>query len=416
MVIHQIINITLFMFALESVLLEKKVIRNIKQLDWPIVENYKNYVVRYHPYFTLDYKQFKSFMKNYTHRRMKLQNRKQPVDFEPLKDLLREYDATRPGAEHQLLQPSAPIAGELLWRSEMADLRSEMTDLRSEMADLRKLVESKAPWCFAPAFTASASPLRGRAETASMPTAPEVPSGDAVGRVGLLAPGASHQLEQQRASLAGLGVAEGPKLAMPPLQSTAGPSRIAQHCAAPLPEGIPDFKRVLHCATSKRPFARARQRVALLVIYITGWNVSKLLTLEVRHLKALRKFAPGSDPKAVKDVKSGAQHQAAHAQVAEPPTVPMPLTINGVPVRCEPLQVQELIADLLYDLDLLMVDCSDNTPAFRASPNGTRPCTRAGFTHELNQRLSPWKLTTKSLQGEGRLRRTKDHSATPIAY
>ena len=80
------------MFALESVLLEKKVIRNIKQLDWPIVENYKNYVVRYHPYFTLDYKQFKSFMKNYTHRRMKLQNRKQPVDFEPLKDLLREYD------------------------------------------------------------------------------------------------------------------------------------------------------------------------------------------------------------------------------------------------------------------------------------------------------------------------------------
>ena len=110
----------------------------------------------------------------------------------------------------------------------------------------------------------------------------------------------------------------------------------------------------------------------------------------MRHLKALRKFAPGSDPKAVK---------AAHAQVADPPTVPMPLTFNCVTVRCEPLQVQELVAYLLDDLDLLVVNCSDNTPAFRASPNGTRPCTRAGFTHELNQRLSPWKLTTKSLQG-----------------
>ena len=42
------ISISLFMFALESYLLEKKVIQNIqdiKQLDWEIVENYRNILV-----------------------------------------------------------------------------------------------------------------------------------------------------------------------------------------------------------------------------------------------------------------------------------------------------------------------------------------------------------------------------------
>ena len=113
------ISISLFMFALESYLLEKKVIQNIqdiKQLDWEIVENYRNILLIDHPHFTLEKKQLKSFIKHYKDRRKELETRKQPMDLEPVKQLMREYDAApapstvapaaRPRPPAELLQPS----------------------------------------------------------------------------------------------------------------------------------------------------------------------------------------------------------------------------------------------------------------------------------------------------------------------
>ena len=60
----------------------------------------------------------------------------------------------------------------------------------------------------------------------------------------------------------------------------------------PPAEGVKlnDFKAVLQSVTSKRPFAKARQQVALSVLYISGVKVSKLLILEVRHLKTISQF------------------------------------------------------------------------------------------------------------------------------
>ena len=124
---------------------------------------------------------------------------------------------------------------------------------------------------------------------------------------------------------------------------------------------LPDLKLLLQSITSKRPFARARQRVALCTLYIGGLTVPNLLSLTVRHLKQLRQFAHSG---------SG--------------TAPLRL-------RLPPSTAQDLLACLREELDTLIGDLPDEAPAFR---NFDRPCSRNTLTRELNRILQPWKLST----------------------
>ena len=139
-----------------------------------------------------------------------------------------------------------------------------------------------------------------------------------------------------------------------------------QQVRAPRPaNSVPiDCKLVLQSVTSKRPFARARQRVALLVIFISGLKVSKLLLLKVRDLKTLRQFAHSGE-------------------------------LPAVTVR-EPGSAKEMVTYLIDDFEMLIGDRPESTPAFRANYNSPRPCTREAFYMELNQILSQWGLSTKS--------------------
>ena len=54
----------LVMFALEDVLLEKQVISNRREIDWPTVEYYKYFVIRKYTDFQCDQKAFQSFKKH----------------------------------------------------------------------------------------------------------------------------------------------------------------------------------------------------------------------------------------------------------------------------------------------------------------------------------------------------------------
>ena len=379
------LSITKFIFTLEKILLEKKVIHHIRELDWTTVESLANLVVRNYPYFKLNKHQFKSFKENYNQRRKIFQKSKDPFDLELLEDLLRKALDTSTFGDPGRLEPVvgttvakmpeevyetlAQTLSDKLSEKVSETLVQTLSELHSEIYHFKKVVETlriqiglveqthkKSSEAKEKRISSrEAKALRGTKQVESKVTPPacaeprrprpEAEPGAAHQLLQPRRPGAKHQLEQ--------------------------PSGEA--------DGLPDLKPVLqsvnsNTVTSKRPFARARQRVALLVLYITGWNVSKLLTLQVRHLKQLRQQRPTG--------------------VSQPPT------LSGVPVRCEALQAQELITYLIDDMDLLMVDCSDNTPVFRAFSYSTRPCTRAGFTNELNLILSPWKLTTKSLQGE----------------
>ena len=70
MVLKSNISITQFLFTLEEFLLENRVISNRRELEWNIVEYYKNLVIRdLSGDFKLDKKQFLSFTKNYNQRR-----------------------------------------------------------------------------------------------------------------------------------------------------------------------------------------------------------------------------------------------------------------------------------------------------------------------------------------------------------
>ena len=361
------ISISLFMFALESYLLEKKVIQNIqdiKQLDWEIVENYRNILLIDHPHFTLEKKQLKSFIRHYKDRRKELETRKLPMDLEPVKQLMREYDAapapSTVAPHKQLMSEIADMRSQLM--SEIADMRSqlmsEMRELRSECVEMRSTTKRPSAGG-APDFAQVqrtsfvgllaprpkgvkavwAEPTQGQPGAAHQlvckhKAVEDRPKGDALRPS---RPGASHQLEPQRASL-----------------DRSRPS-------------LPDFKAILQSLDSFSPrvFTRARQRVALLVLYIEGIKVSQLLTLKVRHLKELR--APGSD--------------------------------LGLRPRLNVLaaELQELVEYLSKDFDLLIVDSSDNTPAFRPYTKSQRQSTREALTSELNQILSKWNCSTKSL-------------------
>lgn len=126
---------------------------------------------------------------------------------------------------------------------------------------------------------------------------------------------------------------------------------------APVCASTPDlYKQVLQSVESKRPFARARQRVALCLLYLTGCNVSKLLTMEVSHLKQLR---DSTDAGEVLRSYTGRFVQGAN----------------------------ELVADISPDLNLLIAALPDNSPALRANTNSKRPCARAALTLELNRIL-----------------------------
>lgn len=309
------ISISLFMFAIESYLLEKKVIQNIKQLDWKIVEKYRNRLLIDHPHFKLEKKQMKSFIKHYNDRLHKLQNRRQPVDLDPLKDLLREYDAAHvPGSEVALRATTLGTAEVTLLMSEISEMRSM---LMSEIAEMRSLLMSEIAEMRS-SFRLLANPPQA----------------------------ASHRQAEESIPIASF--------------DTLDRSR----------PSIADVKAILQSldSFSPRPFIRARQRVALLVLWISGRKVSQLLTLEVRHLKQLREFA----------VREG----------------------------CD---AQELVADLLedealglaQDLEILIGDYPDSTPAFRSKAHSARPSTRPGFTNELNHILSKWKYSTKSLAPSG---------------
>ena len=306
------ISISLFMFAIESYLLEKKVIQNIKQLDWKIVEKYRNRLLIDHPHFKLDKKQMKSFIKHYNDRLHKLQKRRDPVDLDPLKDLLREYDAAHvPGSEVALRATTLGTAEVSLLMSEISEMRSM---LMSEIAEMRSLLMSEI------------AEMRSTFRLLANP--PQA---------------ASHRQAEESIPIASF--------------DRSRPS-------------IADVKAILQSldSFSPRPFIRARQRVALLVLWISGRNVSQLLTLEVRHLKQLREFAGR-----------------------------------------EGCDAQELVADLLedeplglaQDLEMLIGDYPDSTPAFRSKPHSARPSTRPGFTNELNHILSKWKYSTKSLAPSG---------------
>lgn len=110
MVLKSNISITQFLFTLEELLLENLVISHRRELEWHIVEYYKNIVIRDLPAsFQLDKKQFLSFKKNYNQRRRIFEKYKQPGDLDPLKVLLRQArDAAstpQTGALHQTSRP-----------------------------------------------------------------------------------------------------------------------------------------------------------------------------------------------------------------------------------------------------------------------------------------------------------------------
>ena len=371
------ITISLFMFALESYLLEKNVIQNIKELDWQIVESYRNYVLRDHPHFKLEKKQMKSFIKHYQDRCKELQNRKQPLDLEPLKHLLREYAPTGfPPAEPALdLRTSLrsarsfnSLVGQLM--SEIADMRSqlmsEIADMRSQlMSEMRELrsecveMRSTLTLSLAPGAAHQLSQHRPRPPAELLQPA----------QAQLERPGAKHQLELQRASLA---------------RSRPGAAQHTRPESGASRPSLPDFKAILQSVESPRTFIRARQRVALLVLYLEGLKVSQLLTLDVRHLKELRA------------VKAGALHQAEAAQgvkdvwteptqgetlVRGPSFGSLRATLDGLGEAKDILEDDAL--GIATDLEILIGDYPDSTPAFRAKAHSARPSTRPGLTSEV---------------------------------
>ena len=151
----------------------------------------------------------------------------------------------------------------------------------------------------------------------------------------------------------------------PETGTSCDPTRTVYRHPNPSGQLPADFKAVLQSVRSKRPFARARQIVALSVLYICGLKISKLLHMEVRHLKILPQFQRSGE-------------------------------LLAIPVRY-PAIAKELLtwSTLLDSLQTLIGDRPDSTPAFRAHYSSERPCTRQSLTLELNQILSPFQLSTK---------------------
>ena len=297
------ISITQFMFTLEEFLLENHMISNRRELDWDIVEYYKNFVIRNFPgYFQLDKKQFASFTKNYNKTRKIFEKYRNTVDLEPLNILLRQARDVALGIPPSM-PPRADELSKMLelqsqvltdvnkaLRQGIADLKQGIADLNVELCDLKILAQRLASVPNVADRSVASTP---RADATDIEPAPvSVPE------------------QPRRAGL--------PKAVV---QSGSGAAQPATNL----------YKQVLQSVESKRPIARARQRVALCILYITGLNASKLPTLQVSHLKQLRDSAD-----AVEILRS----------------------YTGRIVQ----DANELVADIYPDLDILIATLPDNSP------------------------------------------------------
>ena len=112
-------------------------------------------------------------------------------------------------------------------------------------------------------------------------------------------------------------------------------------------------------------FVKARLRVALCILYLSGFNIPKLLSLTVSDLKHLQLFGQ-----------------------AKGNTLPFQSLL-------EKDHTQHLLAGLREELDILISDLPGAATAFRQF-DSERPCSRRSFTRQLNQCLSQFKLSSKS--------------------
>ena len=121
--------------------------------------------------------------------------------------------------------------------------------------------------------------------------------------------------------------------------------------------------QILRSVNSQNTFIRARQRVALCLLLISGFNITKLRSLKVADLKHLQRFG-----------------------------TPL-MTQSARPIFTKS-DTQHLLAGLREELKILIGGLPEEAPAFRKFKS-EKAVSRAGFTNELNKILSPWKLSTK---------------------
>lgn len=303
------------MFTLEDVLLETQVISNRYELDWPTVEYYKDFVIRKYPDFQCDQydqKAFISFKKYYKKRRSKFLNRRWPVYLDPLKDLLRlaAEQKVAPEAEYSMVVDQPP-----LWY-ELQQVKKKVSVLQKEVSDLKKQVQEVSD------LKNEVSVLRSELQ--------HRPDG-----------GADHTRMGFDGDL------------------TQDAARASHQ----------DYKLIVQSVTSKHSFIRARQRVALCILYISGLNITKLLSLTVADLCQIPIFVDGNaTPTFMEDM-----------------------------LLLPPSEASDLLEDLQEEIDILIDDCPDDAPAFR-NVKSSQPCRPDVFTHSLNQILEPWKLSTKSFR------------------
>ena len=355
MVLKTNISISQFLFALENILVEKRVVNSLREVDWETVEYYIQNVLTDYPDLKLDSQQLKSFKRKYLFNKRRHSNRREPMYLEKLKHLLRQArdglgggvtesaSTTESGgtqaawysqvpsrvrvaasvAEQPSLQATlgSDKVCELLYRlvSEVADLKVELSDLKVEFRDLKQLVLANEP-------------SRGE-----------------------------YGLRQPRVE----GVFQTPSIEQAPV--VAEPTSPASKADSTTESARSLYNQVLQSVSSKRPFVRARQRVALCTLYISGLTIPNLLRLTVCHLKQLRQFAHGGSA-----------------------TFTAPLRL-----RVQPSEAIELIASLIEELDIIISDVSNETTAFRAKLHSVSPCSQAALTLELNQILGHFQLSTK---------------------
>ena len=122
--------------------------------------------------------------------------------------------------------------------------------------------------------------------------------------------------------------------------------------------------QILRSVSSRNTFIRARKRVALCLLYLSGLNISKLCRLKVADLKDLLQIGSAAE-----------------------------LLAQGA----RPTESETLLATLREELNILIANFPPEAPAFR-NFKSDKPFSRAAFTNELNQLLSPWKLNTKLMR------------------
>lgn len=203
-------------------------------------------------YFQLDKKQFVSFTKNYNQRRKIFEKYRNRVDLSPLNVLLRQARDASLGIPPSM-PPRADELSKMLelqyqvltdvhkaLREGIDDLKQGIADLNVELYDLKQV-----------ARRASAKRLASVPNVADRSVA-STPRADATDIE--KAPAPVSVPEQPRPKGAGQSKAV--------VQSGSGAAQPATNL----------YKQVLQSVESKRPVARARQRVALCILYITGLN------------------------------------------------------------------------------------------------------------------------------------------------